>query len=107
MLVAIALADLFGAGFAIADVLETPSAETSPTVLIRLQQSKGKPADWSVLVISRRSETVRSQSLRRGQAAMALSLEPGEYLVSAGGSSICRRKIDVVSTPLQTLTLRC
>lgn len=106
MLIAIALVDLGGAGFAIADTVKATEADRQPprSVLIHLP---AKQQVWSVLVVSRDGAPVESRDLKRATGPLLLELRPGKYLVSLGGRTLCQRWITVGRAPLQMISLRC
>jgi hypothetical protein len=108
MLIAIALVDLGGAGFAAADLFDEGDAAPEParTVLVQVI-STDRHTTWLGLVVSRNGAAVESRRLKPHLKRMLLELRPGRYLLSVGGSGLCQRKIEVDRRPLQLLTLRC
>lgn len=107
MLVALGLADLVGAGFAIGAAL--PGSQTALPryqVAVQIGTHKGDGA-WSALVVSKGKKTVVVRHLAPGREVPLLPLVAGDYRVSVAGASICRRQLSVSAEPLQQVVLHC
>lgn len=107
MLVALGLADLFGAGFAIdASFQSSPPALSKQRVAVQVADQKQDGA-WSAMVVSQAGEAVAVRRLRPDDGEPLLALAAGDYRVSVAGSSICRRELSVNTDPLQRVALHC
>lgn len=106
MLVAIAAADLVGVGLAIEDALGSSADGTAREAIVGIAVAETKGDSWSAIVVSRNGEPVRTKALTR-EGASLVALGPGRYLVSAIGTSICERGIQVGRGPAQVVLLRC
>jgi len=107
MLIAIAAADLLGAGFAIAAEIEGATTRP-PAALIRLEPSRGESSAEGVVMVSQDGKPIDSQRLGSQRRMAAFSLDPGLYLVSALGSRLsCKAEVRVTEKPLQMLPVPC
>ncbi len=108
MLVAIGVADLLGAGFALANA--KGSSGRPPIVSIRfVPPRESLPANGeSVLVVSQGQEVMAYRRFEEKHRLATVPLQPGTYQASATAlGRICRRPVEVSDMPLQSFTLRC
>lgn len=109
MLIAIAAADLVGAGFAVADAFDDlGSPGPQSIVLIHVKPPAQGRAREVALVISRNGQPIRSRALGPQRQILRLALDPGDYLASAISTTFsCTTPIRVRDEPVQLFKLRC
>ncbi len=107
MLVALGLADLVGAGFAIdASLQDSEGPPPKHQVVLEIATHRGN-GGWSALVVSQDQKIVDVRHLGPNRQAPLLALPVGHYRVAVAGTSICRRELSVRDEPLQRVVLRC
>ena len=106
MLIAIALADVVGAAYAIDDARHDTAEESPRAVVVDLKAGDALGAG-RVLAVSQDGDLMEVRRLKHLSERLLLKVPPGTYLLSLGGSAICRRIIEVGQAPLQVLSMNC
>jgi len=107
MLVAIALADLVGAGFAIDKAIGASTSKPARTSLVINLEPSSPREDFSAVVVSQGRKTITSRRFPQNETSLMVSLLPGQYRIFIAGTSLCHKDLRVGDDPLQLATIRC
>lgn len=105
MLVALLLADLAGLGTAIARA--DPAGKPAMVVLAVRVEASRSARSVRIPVVASQGTSIRASGAAPPSETIVLELRPGTYRVAAWVGRRCVRTVDVTSTPLQGVELRC